>query len=550
MIINNQHNNYYPQFTAMKKSQFKGVDLFAVNTFKAPIEKFNDMKDFQNWAKTLLNEKINLNNYKHEYRTVDNERMNRLKTWKEYILNDNPIYTAIPALALIVFNAISKNLKRENYEQPPVFNAGALAKTVEEMEIILNTKNPQFNFIKHYENNLRTVEMGMNTQTAGSYTGWIKIPSQTNDPENFTTNVEKLKTLSHPNWCTASFNARPYLAKGDFHLFMDNGNPKVGIRFEKDKVAEIQGELNNQKIPLEYYQDIFEHLNTENAKLSQRAEGQLTEVKHLHRKLMKFLKKYPDAIENIDIPQLLKIMGIYESTLPDGTYQIISFSTIDNDYLEVFKALEISEEMLLENVSEVSEDIILEASNLKTFNKLKKVGGQLYINKCPHLESLGTLKEVGTLTIDDAPKLTSLGELKKVNKIATIVAEALQTLGNLEYVGRDLICDASSIKTLSKLKFVGGGFVCNENLNSTGELEEVSGNANFDNSNITSLGKLKKVGGVLRLEDVKLLSKPNLEYARKIIQNQFKWYRNFCTLEEYLSFFKDNTNAEFTVSSG
>ena len=540
MIIGSNYNSNYkhPNFSAMKKSQFKGIELFTVNTFKAPIEKFNGNNDFQNWAKSLLNDKLNLQKYSQEYRTVNSERMNRLSAWKQYITIENPIFQATPVLALIVFNAITKNLKKENFEQPPILNAGALAKTVEEMEIVLSRANPQFSFIKHYNKNLRTVEMGMNNQVANSFTGWIKIPSLENDPENFAANVNKLKTLSHLNWCTSSYNAKPYLSKGDFHIFMDNGSPKVGIRFEEDKVAEIQGELNNQKIPLEYYQKIFEHLDTENAKLTQRAEEQLIEVKHLHRKVMQILKKYPDAIENIDIPQLLKIMGIYENTLPDGTYQIYNFSTIDNDCLEVFKALEITEEMLLENVSEVIQDIILEKSSIKTFNKLKKVGGQLYINNCPFLDNLGTLEEVETLTIDEAPKLTSLGELKKVDRIANITAEALQSLGNLEYVGRDLILEASNIKTLSKLKFVGGGFICSEELNSTGELEEVRGNADFDNSNITSLGKLKKVGGALKLGDIKVLDKPNLEYAGKIIQNQFQWNRNFCTLEEYLSFFK------------
>ena len=37
-------------FGAMKKNQFSGLDLYAVERFKAPIEKFNSNEDLQNWA--------------------------------------------------------------------------------------------------------------------------------------------------------------------------------------------------------------------------------------------------------------------------------------------------------------------------------------------------------------------------------------------------------------------------------------------------------------------------------------------------------------------
>ena len=80
-----------------------------------------------------------------------------------------------------------------------------------------------------------------------------------NDPENFEANVEKLKTLSHKNWCTKSFNAEPYLSQGDFHVYLENGEPKLGIRFIGSKIQEIQGEQNNGQIPLKYF-DIFQKL--------------------------------------------------------------------------------------------------------------------------------------------------------------------------------------------------------------------------------------------------------------------------------------------------
>ena len=60
--------------------------------------------------------------------------------------------------------------------------------------------------------------------------------------------IDKLKTLSYKTWCTKSFNAEPYLSEGDFHVYLENGQPKLGVRFVDGAVKEIQGVLNNGKI--------------------------------------------------------------------------------------------------------------------------------------------------------------------------------------------------------------------------------------------------------------------------------------------------------------
>ena len=58
MFIKSDCQSYTPTFGAMKKSQFKGLDLICVNTFKAPIEKFNSNADLQSWAKNKLDTDI------------------------------------------------------------------------------------------------------------------------------------------------------------------------------------------------------------------------------------------------------------------------------------------------------------------------------------------------------------------------------------------------------------------------------------------------------------------------------------------------------------
>lgn len=102
---------------------------------------------------------------------------------------------------------------------------------------------------------------------------WIIISSEKNDPENFKNNIEMLKRYSIPrNWCTGRGMASTYLSKGDFHLYVKDGEARVAIRLLGNEVAEIRGHNNdggnNGYNPSEadqymqsYWKEIFEHLS-------------------------------------------------------------------------------------------------------------------------------------------------------------------------------------------------------------------------------------------------------------------------------------------------
>ena len=77
----------------------------------------------------------------------------------------------------------------------------------------------------------------------------------------FEDNIECLKLLSKGNWCTKDgFIAQSYLEKGDFHIFLKDGAPKVAIRFSGVDIQEIQGEKNNMILPEEYNIEVKKHL--------------------------------------------------------------------------------------------------------------------------------------------------------------------------------------------------------------------------------------------------------------------------------------------------
>ena len=195
MRVNRLENyNKNIAFGAMKKSQFKGIDRMIVEQYKAPIQKFNEHSDFQNFCKNLVKE-ITEQNYFGRSKVTEIQRRNMLKEWFEYVTKENEAYT--DSIALMILKAVTKNLKKDDDTLPPILNKGILANTVEDVQQELtNNEKQSIDFYKAYVNNLQkrvTEDYGLSKDQ----TGWIIIPSLKHDPENFNENVEKLKTLSH-----------------------------------------------------------------------------------------------------------------------------------------------------------------------------------------------------------------------------------------------------------------------------------------------------------------------------------------------------------------
>lgn len=246
-------------FTAMKKSQFDGFDLAAIEKFKAPIEKFNTKDDFQDWAVNKIFD-MQEKNYSGRSKSASIQRMAMLQEWFNYVVEENRAFS--PAIALIITDSVRKDLKENNDKLPPVLNKQILDDAVNELSEILK-ENPRepFDFNKIYVNKLRDF------YNDGGGTKWIKIPSKEHDPENFYNNVKKMQVLSHDNWCTKTIVAEDYLSEGDFHIYIENGQPKIAIRIEDGKICEIKGEKNNSEIPAEYFTEIIQYLNRENLSL-------------------------------------------------------------------------------------------------------------------------------------------------------------------------------------------------------------------------------------------------------------------------------------------
>ena len=422
-------------FGALKKTNFSSFDLFAVNKFKAPIEKFNSNEDLQNWCRTKIQQEY-LSKTDKMCKSYDKQaeiqKREILKKWISYLTVENTALT--PSIQLVILSSITSELNPKTNRLPLHLNKRVVADTLFEAEQnFKNNKNYQFNFNKAYKNKLFAQAIGDNKAVNGEYTGWTIIPSKDHDNKNFASNVERLQTLSHDSWCTKTYNAEPYLSEGDFHIYFEQGHPKLGIRFVGDSIAEVQGEKNDSLIPAQYQSILLEKFDY--GTFSSDALDQLYDSGDLKAKAYKF---FPNGVENYTKAAILTKFGM-EVKKDENNMLILK------EYHEPVEYSKISDENEPINLEEMGIDI----------NEL-----------------LSDVVEIeGEADFSDS-SVASLKNLRKIGQNAKFSYSNEIDLSALEYIGNDAEFYRSEISKLPKLRFIGG-------------------NADFEESKIVALGNLK-----------------------------------------------------------
>ena len=459
-------------FSAMKKSQFSGIDLYVVNRFKAPIEKFNTNDDLQEWCLNKALKDYSYENFRSDDKGVNRKRKEMINEWQNYIQNENDDYNN--AVLLMAMQGVTKYLKSKNHELPLSLNKGVLAKTIFEIKQEIEERpNIQFDFNKLYSANLSNHFIEDETPIS-DVSGWVIIPSKKHDMFNFKENVEKVRALSNKNWCTKTNNALPYLAEGDFHIYLENGEPKLGVRFIKDKVREVQGELNNGEIPFKYSEIVLEHIK--DCKLDYDAQEQIENLQARKQRLKEIKLDLADAIKNNDVEEILSYFDVKvekepqeKNSVDNQTYYSISRFCAVNDGI-TFSDLGIDEN--------------------KLFEKIKRITG--------NADFAGS-------------EVTDLGALESIIGDASFENSRIKDLKNLRFIGGDASFKNSNVRYLGDLfTILGNADFENSIVESLSNLKNIGGNARLNHSKISDLGSLEKVGGCLNLTGSKVTDYKNL----------------------------------------
>ncbi len=526
-------------FKGLRKNNFSGLDLMIVELFKAPIEKFTNKNDFNLWAENKIQEILN-QEFKARTPEATAQRKATVQDWYSYLSDKNGAYFENKPLQLLILSSITNGLKENNDKTPPVLNGGALANTIKHIEEELS-KNPKekLSFLKIYNSKLQEIYASIDYESRTSKGVWVAIPSYEHDKENFNSNVDKLKALSHPNWCTASTQAEPYLEKGDFHVYIVDGKPKVGIRMVGDKIAEIQGQRNNSQIPLLYSEEIKKYTQENNIEGLEENIQKAVEKAEKYAPLkeeLKQLKEKKDYLAIFNHPEFN-----CEAQMLDGGYlKIKRFISHDLEYFGI------NPNELMDIVEIVDGDFDLNATNITQFKNLKTVNGNLDLSNSL-IKTTGSLERVkGELKLDSTKTEISdnlveaekgiydtsepdginnyLNAIVLLNKISNAknkkeIFEALGIKAKELEDGTLKIAsyNPSELESFMLLRSHTEDPFSAMGINEEDLLDGVSiivGDLNLQDTDITTIKTVKKVGGDVILENSNLKSLGSIEGVR------------------------------------
>lgn len=470
----------------MKMSELKGVDQFVARKYKINPQPIKTQEKFQELCKSLAASIASRNFFGRQHETQI-QRKAIIKDWHQYVIKENRAYTG--AIGLMIMGGITAGLRPEEDTLPPILSKGVLADTVTDIQNKLNKdEKVQLNFDKEYRLNLQKSMMAEEKVLDESLNGWIIIPSKEHDRKHFKKNVEKLKVLSHPNWCTKSFNAKPYLADGDFHIYMESGKPKLGVKFFDYEVDEIQGELNNSRIPVKYGDIAKEHVK--NYDLSEFAKSEIKFLEIVKTETEEFKSKFKNGIENASAQEILEALGITCTKDSDGLLIISHYGK--------FKGKSCT-------LNDIGVD------EIKLFKEIKSIKGDAHFNGS-QLINLGDLESIGGSVEFGGSLIQNLGNLKSVGGYASFSNSQIQDLGNLESIGAEGYFNDSQVQNLGKLKSIGGSANFRySKIKNLGALESIGGYAIFDDSQVQNLGNLKTVIGYADFYQSQVRDLGNLE---------------------------------------
>ena len=494
-------------FGSMKKEEFTGVDYAAIRKFRAHIEKFNSYEDFLAWEQEKIDE-ITKKSYPARRIQADRERRAMLNDWFNYVTKENATYNK--SHQLIILSAITKDLNPNNDKMPPVLNRGALAECVDELDAKLK-ENPKhcFDFNKMYSNKLQEFYLDSDINTGETDTKWVVIPSKAHDSDNFEKNIDKLKTLSHRSWCTKSRGAKYYLEQGDFHIYLENGKPKLGLAFNNQGMLyEIEGEKNNRKIPVKYLETLENYIKDNHIATTKIAESSLIASRKVKQKTEEIKNELQKAIDSNDPKAIFNMFGISTKEDENGNLIISHYCQPSLDYS--FDDLGIDENELFKKVIKIEGNASFDYSSIKKLQNLQSIGKDASFRRSD-LESLGALQYIGGNANFEISSLKSLGILETIGKDANFEYSKLEDLGMLQNIGGSANFENSIIKSLGILETIGkDAYFGYSKLEDLGMLQSVGGSANFKNSIIKSLGILETIGkdanfGYSKLEDLGML---------------------------------------------
>lgn len=414
------------------KSKKYGVDgsMLSASNIAETVDRLNDEdKIFLPYPKTLP-EKIKWKSYiPQEIRVGSVEMINkaraaRMNEWKEFLQHPekldiirgdyNPVLVEKiknnNALKLVIWNAVTSELRDNNRHIPVPLDEKALLETIEGFEAFkpkdrrVNCAAPSF--LEKYTHRLRDnllMDMGLSNNDEV----WVKIPSIRHDRIHKQKNISNLEILSCKNWCTRSSvdKAEAALTDGDFYIYLtrDKFNlwePRLGMTMSRGKIDQIQGVQNDNIIPLQLVGTVKSYIEDSGLKCHSSVldEGPKASVAIMISEKLNEVdsdtkKTFAKSIKEQDSASIFKYLGIETKVLPDGCLEIENYRPaylLDSEKgISVpYSMFGINEDSLLRNVKVINGNFVLNHNKNSLYNSritefppnLEQVKGRVVCN--------------------------------------------------------------------------------------------------------------------------------------------------------------------------
>ncbi len=344
---------------------------------------------------------------------INEARIARMREWSDFLTRPT---VGTPAdvelveklnsdksLKLVIWDAISSEIKENNRHIPVPFNRKALLETIVGFEKIdpkdraVRCASPSF--LDIYTHRLRdNLLMDMNLSNRDKV--WVKIPSIKHDTAHKEQNIERLEILSCRNWCTRSSvdKAEAALEDGDFYIYLERNKynlwePKVGMTTLRGKIDQIQGVENNNIVPLGLVDEIKDFIAKSGLKCQStivdegpKANQAIKISEKLNEVDAELKKSFAKAIKDNDDVAMLKFLGIKTKVFLDGKFEIDgyrpSYSIDPKSGISIpYSMFGLREEDLLRNVAVINGDLVLHHKNSIFNSRLQQFPENLEVVK-------------------------------------------------------------------------------------------------------------------------------------------------------------------------
>lgn len=330
---------------------------------------------------------------------INQAREVRLNEWKSFLQNPSIILDSGKpmdpelvkkingdnSLKLVIWNAITSEIKENNRHIPVPFNEKALLETITRFERFdpkdraVSCAKPSF--LEIYTHRLRD-NLLMDLDLSNNQEVWVKVPSIKHEPFNKTRNIEMLETLSCRNWCTRSSidKAEEALEDGDFYIYLKRNSshlwePLVGMTTCEGKIDQIQGVDNNNIVPLNLVKEIKSFIKERNLKCH---SGIIDEGPKAHQAILiseklsqndeVLNKTFIKAIKENDDYAMLKFLGVDVKQIDGNNLEIStykpSYNINKNSGISIpYEMFGLNENNLLRNVKIINGNFVLHNKN-------------------------------------------------------------------------------------------------------------------------------------------------------------------------------------------